>query len=377
MPVPEYGPGVRCHMEKRNRRKEEKMRIGDVVKMGKRLLCTALVLCLMPLWAVGEAPGGVEEDVEALLKENCYVNPQGGTRLHLDPYCKSVSEKYLPLTRVAYTEETKALYKLCPLCCHAEESGETGVSETEMTMSPEEEARAIVRDRFTEDAGIVSEYEERIETYGPFRFWTPEQKYRYSRMLPILAEGEKQRMEKWHSDWLLSIPFEYRIAQWRYGLPDENMIQEDDARARAKELLRDRYGFTDGTEGLLESVAFYTGHWACDSFPSPYWVFAWYDHARKKAEVWLNAVTGNSPEHEAMEVAALGKEDFLKMIREDLEAGDTTLTEDVLEEDILTILFIEEENLWHLIFSPMDDMFWEFAYDDDTLTLVMQEVTSG
>ena len=58
-----------------------------------------------------------EDEIVALLRDHCFINPNGGRYAHLDQYCRSVHQKYLPLTRVEYTDEIAQQYEFCPVCC--------------------------------------------------------------------------------------------------------------------------------------------------------------------------------------------------------------------------------------------------------------------
>ena len=58
-----------------------------------------------------------EDEIIALLRDHCYINQDGGRYAHLDQYCRSVHQKYLPLTKVEYTEEIAQKYEFCPVCC--------------------------------------------------------------------------------------------------------------------------------------------------------------------------------------------------------------------------------------------------------------------
>ena len=49
--------------------------------------------------------------------DHCFINPNGGRYAHLDQYCRSVHQKYLPLTKVEYTDEIAQKYEFCPVCC--------------------------------------------------------------------------------------------------------------------------------------------------------------------------------------------------------------------------------------------------------------------
>ena len=58
----------------------------------------------------------VDRDPDRVL----YYNPQGGVRYHADPYCKSISDKYLPLTNsFTYSQLGEEPYDAldpCPYC---------------------------------------------------------------------------------------------------------------------------------------------------------------------------------------------------------------------------------------------------------------------
>ena len=58
-----------------------------------------------------------EDEIIALLTDHCFINPDGGRYVHLDQYCRSVHQKYLPLTSVEYTDEISKKYEFCPVCC--------------------------------------------------------------------------------------------------------------------------------------------------------------------------------------------------------------------------------------------------------------------
>ena len=58
-----------------------------------------------------------EEEIIAMLKDHCFINPNGGRYVHIDHYCRSVHQKYLPLTKVEYTSEIAQKYEFCPVCC--------------------------------------------------------------------------------------------------------------------------------------------------------------------------------------------------------------------------------------------------------------------
>ena len=64
-----------------------------------------------------QSRGRTEEEIVSLLKEHCYMNPDGGRLVHLNKNCISVHPKYLPLTEVEYTDDIAQKYEICSVCC--------------------------------------------------------------------------------------------------------------------------------------------------------------------------------------------------------------------------------------------------------------------
>ena len=81
-----------------------------------------LVLLVLPLLIIceGSLADIVEDEAVRLLQEHCYINPEGGSKLHLDQNCPSVSPKFLPLTEVNYDDYANSQYGLCPVCVQGE-----------------------------------------------------------------------------------------------------------------------------------------------------------------------------------------------------------------------------------------------------------------
>ena len=89
----------------------------------KRALYMILVIILISAFTACIAEEIPEEALNRL-KEHCYINPDGGERLHTDQNCRSVHEKYLPLTEVEFSDELLKQYSLCPVCTLADEPQE-------------------------------------------------------------------------------------------------------------------------------------------------------------------------------------------------------------------------------------------------------------
>ena len=126
----------------------------------KTILCLLLITSLA--FGIAAAERSAQE-IETMLEQACYINPDGGIRVHSVVDCRSVHPKYLPLTKVEYTEEIKANYSFCPVCCEDEHYGETDVAETEEPWKVESEI-------------IKSETMEREQQLGMrFNLWNWEQ----------------------------------------------------------------------------------------------------------------------------------------------------------------------------------------------------------
>ncbi len=95
----------------------------------KRLFCmllSAMIITMLPAVTLAETR---EESVIQELKEHCYINPDGGNKVHLDMNCPGVNPRHLPLTEVEYTEEISNKYHFCPICCGITESAYTSEKE--------------------------------------------------------------------------------------------------------------------------------------------------------------------------------------------------------------------------------------------------------
>ena len=90
--------------------------------------------------------------------EQWYINPNGGSKLHSDPYCRSVHEKYLPLQKIELTNEILHQYSLCPVCS----SGSQQPSAEEAAVGPEE----VVPEK--ELKSITAQWE---NIYGNYLLW--------------------------------------------------------------------------------------------------------------------------------------------------------------------------------------------------------------
>lgn len=236
-------------------------------------------------------------------------------------------------------------------------------------------AGEIATEKFDGDYGLTDFWEELVDAYGPFPFWSVEQKNWYSGLLPYLLEAEEQRIQTYHPGWIVSVPFADQILPWKYGVREPGMIEEDEARKMALDFLMSSYHL-DCNENRV-SVSLYTGHCETGDFIAPYWVFRFYDRALVKAEVWINAKTGYMPKHQMLEIKDKVKESFMDMLKTGYTVAGEPVTADMLTDDAVEIYFSEENNLWFAIVNTAGDSYWYISIDDETLETVSTSASNG
>ena len=90
-----------------------------------------LAVILLSIISVVYAADEIPEEAINQLKEHCFINPNGGKLLHTDQNCRSVHDKYLPLTEIEFSEELLNQYSLCSVCTFAVESQEEPAGPTD------------------------------------------------------------------------------------------------------------------------------------------------------------------------------------------------------------------------------------------------------
>ena len=237
-------------------------------------------------------------------------------------------------------------------------------------------ARDLVTDRFSADYGINQYYADLVNELGPFRYWTPAQKYEHCGVLMELLYWESQRLSLYHEgeprpSGLLEAP----VLEWRYGDPASAAVPEEEARQKAMAFLDERYGMD--CSACKVSAALYTGNcnWL-DESADPFWVFGFYNETEdREAEVWVNAMTGEMPGHRMDDAEAVVREEFARYIKEEgYEIGGRKVTEDMV--DGVSLLYLEAEGLWYGIVA-IGDSYWEIALDADTLELQDMQKSNG
>ena len=100
----------------------------------KKIMAVLLVilLCIISGCMADEIP----EETIIQLKERCYINPNGGNKLHVDQNCESVNPRYLPLTEIEFNETLLNQYSVCPVC--------TAVGQPQHEPSPLDQATKVM-----------------------------------------------------------------------------------------------------------------------------------------------------------------------------------------------------------------------------------------
>ena len=108
----------------------------------KKIIAALLVilLCIISACMADEIP----EETLSQLKAHCYINPNGGSKLHADQNCKSVNPRYLPLTEIEFNETLLNQYSVCPVCTTVEQpQQEPSPLDQATKVMPEEEIYRI------------------------------------------------------------------------------------------------------------------------------------------------------------------------------------------------------------------------------------------
>ena len=108
----------------------------------KKIIASLLVilLCIISACMADEIP----EETLSQLKQHCYINPNGGSKLHVDQNCQSVNPRYLPLTEIEFNNTLLNQYSICPVCTTVEQLQEEPSPLYQATLvMPEEEIYRI------------------------------------------------------------------------------------------------------------------------------------------------------------------------------------------------------------------------------------------
>ena len=108
----------------------------------KKIIASLLVilLCIISACMADEIP----EETLSQLKQHCYINPNGGSKLNVDQNCQCVNPRYLPLTAIEFNTTLLNQYSVCAVCTTIEQLQEDPSSLDQAAfVMPEEEIYRI------------------------------------------------------------------------------------------------------------------------------------------------------------------------------------------------------------------------------------------
>lgn len=144
---------------------------------------------------------------------------------------------------------------------------------------------------FTEYYGL-NEYYDHIKELngGLFRFWSPENKAEFYRMIPTLWQMEEKRVFSISEDYRPDLSVLSSISVRHYICPDDSMIPQDRAIEYATRwVLNNNYLSEDELDECSISVSCIQLTNDCE------WSVGFWDHSIEKVTVHMNAFTGEIP----------------------------------------------------------------------------------
>ena len=246
-------------------------------------------------WGAAEAPAVpdeyvplydriMENEATQLLLHGLYWNPKGGTHLHADPNCPSVSSTYLPLDKANLTPELLLEYSLCSFCVDASPflNDEGNAS---LDVAAGDLVAALTYDK---SHGLNELFWDFDAKFGLFRTWSYAQKHYFTAMLPTLSQREIERIEQYHPEWLPDTRLCEMLCVWSYGLPQEGA--DTSAKDAATEYVLAKGLLTQDQQDMLSVTCnYYTGSSFVLPFAKPWWVIRYSDKTTPVCEVWLDS----------------------------------------------------------------------------------------
>lgn len=237
------------------------------------------------------------------------------------------------------------------------------------SMSPE----TIAQRYWNADSGLDDFYNTLEQTHGAFRYWSPERKHWFTSMLPTLKELEAQRIETYHPEWInASVLWLDRLLVHRYGLPDENSLSEETAKAKAIEwvIAHQLLSADDIASGRISS------NFYCDDPSQPMWVFKFYQYGGKRAaETWMTGSDGVFAQCNAVDIEDIAKQYLLST--QPMVAG-KMFTSHNMEYCYIDSFFDPKTSTWAIqIIVPDNNCGWTVQIEDTTRQIVDMEAWNG
>lgn len=233
---------------------------------------------------------------------------------------------------------------------------------------------AIAQIYWDADNGLTEFVNSLESTYGAIRYWSPEKQYWFTSILPSLIDLEKQKVETYHPGWSnMSFSRLDHLLAHRYGLPDENNLSEEDAKAKAIEWVTAHQILSaDDIASCRIGSSFY-----CDDPSRPMWVFRFYPPlgGGRGAEIWMTADDGVFAQSNALDIREIAEEYLLSthpvVAMEEFTAHD-------LGYCYVDTFFHPETSMWTIqIVAPNIPCDWTVQIEDTTRQVVDMESGNG
>ena len=159
------------------------------------IILMVILLCIISVACVAD---DIPEEAINQLKEHCYIYPNGGEYLHADQNCRSVHQKYLPLTEIEFNEALLNQYSVCPICTASDQPQEEPslLDQATMVMTPDEIYRVTVE--WEKQYGFSGQWDYKVNAaFAAENGTTPYNAYIFDpSLLPVLPDEDAIPAEK-------------------------------------------------------------------------------------------------------------------------------------------------------------------------------------
>lgn len=309
-----------------------------------------------------------ESEATQQLLDGLYWNSEGGTRLHADQHCPTVSSDNLPLDKVELTPDLLLTHGLCPFCVDATPFL-NDVGDASLDVAAADLMAALT---YRDNYGMNELFYDLDAKYGLFNTWSYAQKHYFTAMLPTLAQREIERMEQYHPDFVPDTRLRDMLCIWSYGLPGEG----DDVAARD---VAAAYAPAQGiiTPEQLDTLSvtcdYYTSSSFILPFANPWWVVRYGDETAPVCEVWLdNTLT----DVHAVDVQRMKDIAIKTLMEQDPQLGGEPVSVEAIKDFCHYVLYDGEQ--WNYVIDSGFGSYWiVYLHDDDELTVGTTEGGNG
>ena len=308
-----------------------------------------------------------EHEATQQLLYGLYWNPNGGTCLHADMNCPTVSSGYLPLDKAELTPDLLLEYGLCPFCVDA--SPFLNDEGTSLDVAAGDLVAAMTYDK---DHGLNELFYDLDAKYGYFSTWSYAQKHFFTAMLPTLTLREIERMEQYHPDFLPDTRLCEMLCVWSYGLPQEGA--DAPAKDAAASYVLEKGLLThEQLDNLPVSCDYYTSSSFLLPFAKPWWVIRYGDEFAPVCEVWLDS---SLTEIHAADIQRMTDVAQKTLMAQAPQLGDEPVSMETIKNFSSYVIFDGEK--WNYVIDSGFGSYWNvILHDDDDLTAELAEGRNG